>query len=282
MMLLCCSVASACFTSRNPSSLSVDCFILKYVRSAEPHWLRLHLVACPRNDFRRKTLGQGCTMPLEFFWLVLSPVYPVPSLPALPCCIFLETLLVATACSCYFPCQAWKTWACFLAFVQRACCHTGAPRCSGGQLWLSLPVLRSLHCWCDRVFRPPDRQCSHLGPLVLFCKADTLQDPDLFSASVGASFLTVALTFRFSMHHMSGCCDSHSDHLHHCLLGAALTCRIASVYCLSYWACDYMKLWPDARELLWIYLLFIQLTWSATYQLAFAIRKQVSTDCARN
>jgi len=24
------------------------------------------------------------------------------------------------------------------------------------------------------VFRPPDRQCSHLGPLTLFCKADTL------------------------------------------------------------------------------------------------------------
>ena len=34
--------------------------------------------------------------------------------------------------------------------------------------------LRSLYCWFDRVFQPPDRQCSHLGPLALFCTADNL------------------------------------------------------------------------------------------------------------
>jgi len=129
MMLLCCSFASASFTSRNPSSLSVVC--LNVFWSADPHRLRPHPVTCPRNDLRRTTLDRCCTVPLDFFWLVLSPLYPVPSLPDLPCCRFLETLLVATACSFYFLCQAWQTWACFLAFVQRACYHTGASRCSG-------------------------------------------------------------------------------------------------------------------------------------------------------
>ena len=76
---------------------------------------------------------------------------------------------------------------------------------------------------------------------------------------------SVASTFRFSMHELSGCCDSHSDHLHHCLLGSALTCRIASAYFLSYRACDYIKLWPDAGELLWVYLLQLQLTCSTAY-----------------
>jgi len=95
---------------------------------------------------------------------------------------------------------------------------------------------------------------------------------------VGASLLSsvrlprpetrVVPTFPFSMHELSGCCDSHSDHLHHCLLGAALTCRIASAYFLSYQACNYIRLSrPDAGELLWIYLLQLQLTWSVAYQL---------------
>ena len=42
---------------------------------------------------------------------------------------------------------------------------------------------------------------------------------------MGASFL-VASTFQSSMHELSGCCDSHSDHLHHCLLSAAFTCLL--------------------------------------------------------
>jgi len=104
-----------------------------WIRYAEPHWLRPHPVACPRNDLRRKTLDRGCTLPLDFFWLVLSFLYPVPSPPDLPCCRFLETLLVATACLCYFLCQAWQTWTYLSAFVQHACCHTGASRWSGGQ-----------------------------------------------------------------------------------------------------------------------------------------------------
>jgi len=83
------------------------------------------------------------------------------------------------------------------------------------------------------------------------------------------------------MHELSGCCDSYSDHLHYCLLNAAFACRIASAYFLSYWACDYVQLWPDAGELLWVYLLQYQLTWSAAYKLAFAIRKQFSINCAR-
>ena len=58
--------------------------------SSEPHWLRPHLVACPRNDLRRKPLDRGCTVSLDFFWQVLSPLYLVPSPPAYPCCRFLE------------------------------------------------------------------------------------------------------------------------------------------------------------------------------------------------
>jgi len=46
--------------------------ILKYIRSAEPHWLRYYRVACPRNDSRRKTVYRGCTVPLDFSWMVLS------------------------------------------------------------------------------------------------------------------------------------------------------------------------------------------------------------------
>ena len=93
--------SSASFTFKNPSSLSVDRVNSDiYIRSSELHWLRPHLVACPRNNWRRKTLDRGCTVSLDFFWQVLSPLYPVSSPPALPCCRFLETLFVVTACSC--------------------------------------------------------------------------------------------------------------------------------------------------------------------------------------
>jgi len=71
-------------------------------------------------------------------------------------------------------CQAWQTWACVLAFMQHACCLAGASRWSGGQIYLLLPFFRSQNRRCNRVFQPPDRQCSHLGPLALFCTAATL------------------------------------------------------------------------------------------------------------
>ena len=58
----------------------------------------------------------------------------------------------------------------------------------------------------------------------------------------------VASTFWVSMHGLSGCCDLHIDHLHQCLLGAALICRIASAYFLSYQTCYYIKLWPARDE----------------------------------
>jgi len=80
------------------------------------------------SDRVSRSLHQGCTVSPDLFWLVLSPLLPVPSPPDLPCCRFYKNLFVATACSCYFRCPAWQTWACFLAFVQHACCHTGASR----------------------------------------------------------------------------------------------------------------------------------------------------------
>ena len=69
MMLLCSSFALASFTSRIPSSLSIDHItrILKYIRSEESHWLRPYLVACPRDDLRRKTLDWSRTVSLDFF-----------------------------------------------------------------------------------------------------------------------------------------------------------------------------------------------------------------------
>jgi len=126
MTLLCCSFASASFTSRNFLSLSVDCLNSKMYTICRVSWLRPHLVACPRNDLRRQTLDRGCTVPLDFFWQVLSPLYSVPVPPALPCCRFLETLLVVTACSCYFLCQACQTWACFLSY---RCLQVGSLNC---------------------------------------------------------------------------------------------------------------------------------------------------------
>jgi len=148
-------------------------------------WL---LVVSPSTQPRCVCVPWYCvlswTMPLFLWWHCSTEVVPcLLTFSDWYCHLFilcllrqlvLETLLVATACSYYFLCQAWQTWTCFLAFVQRACCHTGASRWSGGQPSLSLPFLRSLHCWCDRVFQPPDHQCSHLGPLALFCTADTL------------------------------------------------------------------------------------------------------------
>jgi len=127
MILFCCSFTSASFASRNPSSLSVDCLNSKNIYGLHICiWLRPHLVPCPRNDVRKKLLDRGCTVSPDFFGLVLSPLFPVPSLPTLPCCRFLETLLVAIACFCYFLCQAWQTWACIFASVQHAC-HIQVP-----------------------------------------------------------------------------------------------------------------------------------------------------------
>jgi len=140
MMLLCCSFASASFTSRN-------------IRSAHSHRLRNYLAAYHRDDLRRKFLDRGCIMPLEFFW----PLYAVPSSPALPCYRFLETFLVPTVCSYYLLCQAWQTWACFLAFVQRACCHTG----SGG----NNTGLLSFLLWCHHTASPPIASGTHTSGL---------------------------------------------------------------------------------------------------------------------
>ena len=53
----------------------------------------------------------------------------------------------------------------------------------------------------------------------------------------------VASTFHSLMHDLSGCCDSHFNHLHHYLLRAALTCRISFVHVWSYWACGYVELY---------------------------------------
>jgi len=40
------------------------------------------------------------------------------------------------------------------------------------QIWLLMVPLLLARCNSQGVFQPPDCQCSHLGPLVLFCAAD--------------------------------------------------------------------------------------------------------------
>jgi len=81
--------------------------------------------------------------------------------------------------------------------------------------------------------------------------------------------------------------DAGFNHLHHCLLSAALTYRIASVYFLSCWACGYVKFWLDAGQLarVSVYLLQLQLTWSASWVSHLAseilIRKQIFTNHAQ-
>ena len=130
-------------------------------------------VDCPR----KRTLDRGCTVSPDFFWLALSSSswFSVLSPPDFAYCRYLKILLVAAACSCNFLCQAWQTLACFWAFVKHACCHTGASRWSGGQLYPSLLFLCSQpHCWCDRMFLPPDCQWCRFGLLALSCTADSL------------------------------------------------------------------------------------------------------------
>jgi len=73
MMLWYYSIASTSFTSLNPLSLSVD-------HPAEPHRLRPHLIACPGNSVRNKTLYQGCTESRDFL-LILSSLLLVHSPP---------------------------------------------------------------------------------------------------------------------------------------------------------------------------------------------------------
>ena len=62
MILLYCSLASASFTSRNPSSLSVDRLNSKIYTICRALLIGAHPVACPRNDFRKRKLDRGCTV----------------------------------------------------------------------------------------------------------------------------------------------------------------------------------------------------------------------------
>ena len=133
-ILLCCSYTSAIFTSRNPLSLSIDCWNSKSTRSIEPCRLWYCLVAWSRNGLWKGTLNSGIIVFVDFF-ADIFPLSPASSSPDHPCCRFLQVLLVATACSCYFLCLAWHIWTCFLAFVHHVCCHTdiSGSKYSGGQ-----------------------------------------------------------------------------------------------------------------------------------------------------
>ena len=85
----------------------------------------------PITIWWKRTTYQGCSISPDFVWLVLSHLFPVPSMPDLPRCRFWEILVVAKACLCLFLSQTWQTLACFLAFVQQAgvsTCHLRSSR----------------------------------------------------------------------------------------------------------------------------------------------------------
>jgi len=92
---------------------------------SEPYWLRPHLVACPNNDLRKKIFDGGCTVCRNFFWLVLSPLFPVPS----PLAWWSSLLQILRNFSCRhsgLTLLSLSLTNLSLLFVQHACCHTGA------------------------------------------------------------------------------------------------------------------------------------------------------------
>ena len=117
IMLLCYAFISASFASRNPSSLSVDSLHSQIHTICRSSLIATPSGCLPQKWFTKGTLHRTCTVSPDLFWLVLSSLFPEPFPPYLSRCIFLETLLVPTVWSCYFLCQTWQTWACFLAFM---------------------------------------------------------------------------------------------------------------------------------------------------------------------
>jgi len=137
-MLLCCSFASAYITSTNPSSLSVDRLNSKIYPICRASLIANLSGRLPQKRFTKKHLDRGCTVPLDFFRQVLSPLYPETSLPDLLCCRFLKTLLVTTACSCYFSLSSMKNLS--LLFGFRAACMLSY-RCLQMEWWATVTVV---------------------------------------------------------------------------------------------------------------------------------------------
>jgi len=153
---LCCSqsFAFASFISKNPSSLSVDRLNATSIRSVQPHWLQPHPVACTTNNpiVCKRTLKWGCNIFVEGVFTILNC-----TVTSIPCASSAESFLLQILrnssrspsvlnAQCYFLCQAWQLWACFLASVQYAYCHAGA---FGG-------VVGSRDCCCH-----PFAACTH-------------------------------------------------------------------------------------------------------------------------
>ena len=92
MLSLCCSFASAFFTSRIPSSLSVDRLNSKVYTICNASLIATlsESSRLPLKRFMKKDTGSPSenTVSPDFFWQVLSPLLPVPSPPDLSCCRF--------------------------------------------------------------------------------------------------------------------------------------------------------------------------------------------------
>ena len=94
-MLLCCSFAAS-FTSRNPSSLFVDHSNSRIYPICRASLIRKSSGRLPQKWFTKKDSGSRLYCASHLFltghwWL--SPVYPVPFPPDLPCCRFLKLFL---------------------------------------------------------------------------------------------------------------------------------------------------------------------------------------------
>jgi len=118
---LCCSFASASFTSRNPSFLSAD-------RSNSKRYtiLRALFIATPSGRLSQKWSLQG-----KLFELVLSPLFFVPCSLDLPCCRFLRSCFSCHSVIMLLSSSSVINLSLHLAVAQHACCHKGVYRWSG-------------------------------------------------------------------------------------------------------------------------------------------------------
>jgi len=135
IMLLCCSFASAFLTSRNSSSLSVDRLNSKIYTICRALLIATPPDRLPQIRFTKKDTGS------KFYrvsWLFCTGIVISISCAFCTRSSLLQILRNSSRRHsvlrlCYFLCQTWQTWACFLAFVQSTCRHAGASRWSGLQ-----------------------------------------------------------------------------------------------------------------------------------------------------
>jgi len=175
-MLLCCSFASASLTFRNPSSLSVDrsnSNIYTICRALLP------LIATPirspaQERFTKKDTGSRL---YRTSWICFTVIVTSISCAFNARSSLLQILRNSSPRHSVLILLSLSSMTNLSLLFGFCAAYMLSYRCLQMEWWAAVtivPSLRSLHCWCACVFQPPDRECSHLGPLALFCTADTL------------------------------------------------------------------------------------------------------------